>query len=144
MTEPVWLLIEQPLADYLTASTSTRWTNDGRHSKATSLGIVQRGGGGGDLDLEDEPDVEVTIRAATRAGAWMLARQVREAFAGLNPGGIGEHVYVDECREVFGFRIDPDAGTSDYLVATATYSLVLRPQRQDNDDAPDEAAGGEE
>lgn len=128
-----WPLIEQPLVDHLDANTTFTWTNEGGHlGTGVPKGIVQRSGGTSDLDLEDIPDVEITIIAATRAGVWQMAQQVQRVFAGLNPGGIvpddGDPIYVDEVTQTFAFVVDPDRGTSSYRVATATYSLTLRPQ----------------
>ncbi len=128
-----WPLIERPLCDHLAAHTNFSWTNDGgRNYAAVPLGIVQVAGGSNDLDLEDSPSVEVTLRAKTRDGLWQLAQQVDAAFAGLNPGGLPGDIYVDAARAAFRFTVDPDLGTADYKVATATYSLTLRPQGEAN------------
>lgn len=127
-----WPLIEEALADHLASRTGFPWRTEGGSVDRLPLGVVQRSGGSGDLDLEDVAAVEVTLFAASRSGAWELARRVHRAFASLSPGGIvptqGEPIYVDEARQPFGYAIDPDRGTSAYRVATATYSLTLRPQ----------------
>ena len=131
-----WPIIEQPLCDHLQASTSFPWTIEGGHlNDRKPLGIVQVSGGGHDLNLEHTPDVEVTLIGPTRDGLWQMARQVDRAMVGLNPGGIHPHegtpVFVDEVATVFGWRIDPDRGTSTYRVATATFNITLRPQGDD-------------
>lgn len=124
-----WPLVERPLADHLNDSTSFDWTIEGGHvGDRVPLGIVQQVGGSGDLDLEESPSIEVTLIAATRSGVWEMAQQVNRVFAGLNPGGIAGRIHVDEARQAFGFVIDPDRGTAAYRVATATYTLTLRPQ----------------
>lgn len=127
-----WPNIEKPLCDHLDAVTSFAWTIEGAHDVGARvpLGIVQRSGGSHDLDLEDSPSIEVTLIGATRDGLWLMAAQVNRAMAGLNPGGIGGVIWVDETRTSFGWTIDPDRGTSSYRVATATFSLVLRPQAE--------------
>lgn len=129
-----WPDIEKPLCEHLDTNTTFPWAIEGGHTTAAPLGIVQVTGGGHDLDQRGDwtPDVEITLRGATRDAIWTMARQVNAVLAGLNPGGIqpdtGDPINVDEVRTVFGLRIDPDQGTSAYRVATATYNLVLRPQ----------------
>ena len=129
-----WPDIEKPLCDHLAANTTFDWTIEGGHDVGSRvpLGIVQRVGGYHDLDLEDTPTVEVTLIGATRDGIWQMVQQVVHVFAGLNPGAIGGLIWVDEARETFAFVIDPDRGSSTYRVATATFTLVLRPQAESN------------
>lgn len=41
---------------------------------------------------------------------------------------------VDEAANVFGFMIDPDLGTPDYLVAHATFNLTVRPHGEQSEE----------
>ena len=129
-----WPNIEKPLCDHLAANTTFGWTIEGGHDVGSRvpLGIVQRAGGTHDLDLEDAPNVEVTLIGGSRDGLWAMAHQVNRVLAGLNPGGIGDVIWVDEVGATFGWTVDPDRGSSTYRVATATFSLVLRPQAESN------------
>ena len=46
---------------------------------------------------------------------------------GLNPGAAAS-VFIDETDQAFGWVIDPDRAGDGYQVATATYTLTVRPQ----------------
>ena len=127
-----WPIIERPLCDHLSARTNFRWSVEGGRTITSPLGVVQVVGGSNSLDVDANPNVEITLHAATREGLWVLARQVSRVFAALNPGPIGDTIWVDEAREAFALKIDPDLGTATYKTATVTYALTLRPQGEAN------------
>lgn len=130
-----WPNLEAALVDHLEGNTSMVWTADaGLLGGRVPLGIVQRVGGASDLDIDQDQTYEVQVVAATRAGVWMLASQVVRAFQKLNPGGLPGEIMVDEAANVFGFTIDPDLGTPDYLVAHATFNLTVRPHGEQSEE----------
>lgn len=124
-----WPLIERALINHLPTVTTWPWQAPGRHDlgDAFPIGIIEQRGG--DIsDLDAARIVEVTVVAGTRSGCWAMAQQVDVAILrGLNPGG-ADGVYVDEAACVFGWAIDDDWSTPDYCVATATFTLTVRPQ----------------
>ena len=125
-----WPLVERALVDHLPTVTNYSWTAPGSHSIGTRvpIGIVEQVGGSTGQEFDLTPDVEVTVVAATRTGCWAMARQVDAAMLrGLNPGGAAG-IYIDEVKTAFGWVIDPDRAGDGYVVATATYSLTVRPQ----------------
>ena len=137
-----WPIIERPLCDHLAEHTNFRWTVEGGRGITVPLGVVQVVGGSSSLDVDANPNIEITLHAATREGLWVLARQVSRVFAALNPGPIGDTIWVDEAREAFALEIDPDLGTATYKVATATYALTLRPQGEPEITVPDAGEEG--
>ena len=128
MAESDWPIVERALLDHLPEVTSFDWQGPGNTiGTAIPVGVLEQVGGSSDgLDLS--PDIEVTVVAATRTGCWLAAQQVdRAILRGLNPGGAAG-VYIDEATLAFGWAIDPDRETPSYAVATATYTLTVRPQ----------------
>ena len=125
-----WPLIEAALVDHLPTVTSIPWEAPGRSDAGARipLGVVEQAGGGQTSGFDQHVDIEVTVYAANRAGCWYLAAQVDQAILrGLNPGGAGG-IFVDETAQAFGWVIDPDRSGDGYEVATATYTLTVRPQ----------------
>ena len=137
-----WPIIERPLCDHLSARTNFRWSVEGGRTITSPLGVAQVVGGSNSLDVDANPNVEITLHAATREGLWVLARQVSRVFAALNPGPIGDTIWVDEAREAFALKIDPDLGTATYKSATVTYVLTLRPQGEPEITVPDAGEEG--
>lgn len=129
MDEMTWPLIEAALLDYLPSRTSVAWEGPGRAGigQRVPCGVVEQSGGT-TVDLDKQVDVEVTVYAVDRAGCWQLAAEVdRALLLGLNPGG-ADGVFVDEIAQVFGWSIDQDRSGDNYQVATATYTLTVRPE----------------
>ena len=92
------------------------------------LGVVEQVGGIQDVGLDKQATVEVTVYAARRPGCWQLASAIDIAMLrGLNPGAAGG-VFIDETQQAFGWVIDPDRAGDGYVLATATYTLTVRPQ----------------
>lgn len=122
--------LERALLDWLPTVTGFAWEAPGRHSigARVPVGIAERAGGSGGATLDAAMSIEVTVAAATRSGCWAMAQQIDRAFLrSLNPGGAGV-IYVDEVRLIFGWAIDPDRSGDGYNVASATYTLTVRPQ----------------
>lgn len=89
---------------------------------------VTRTGGGGDLLVDQEVDVETVVTASTRGAMWDLAADVETAMRGLAAGATPGGVYVDDVRLAFAFADDPPADQSRRR-ATATFTLTVRPTR---------------
>ena len=137
-----WPIIERPLCDHLAEHTNFRWAVEGGRGITVPLGVIQATGGSSTLNVDANPSVEISLYAATREGLWAMARQVTGVFAALNPGPIGDQIWVDEAREAFSLVIDPDLGTATYKAATATYALTLRPQGEPENTVPDAGEEG--
>lgn len=130
MADAPWPLIEAALIDHLPTVTSVPWEAPGRSDAGARipLGVVEQIGGIQDVGLDKQVTVEITVYAARRPGCWQLASAIDIAMLrGLNPGAAGG-VFIDETDQAFGWVIDPDRAGDGYQVATATYTLTVRPQ----------------
>ena len=137
-----WPIIERPLCDHLSDHTNFRWSVEGGRTITSPLGVVQVVGGSNSLHVDANPNVGITLRGATREGLWVLARQVSRVFAAPPPGRIGDTIWVDEAREAFALKTDPDLGTAPSKTATVTYVLTLRPQGEPEITVPDAGEEG--
>lgn len=130
MADIPWPSVEAALIDHLPTVTPIDWEAPGRSEPGARvpLGVVEQVGGIQDVGLDKQATVEVTVYAARRPGCWQLASAIDIAMLrGLNPGAAGG-VFIDETQQAFGWVIDPDRAGDGYMVATATYTLTVRPQ----------------
>lgn len=130
-----FIALERPLVDLLTARTTFPWEVSGRHDVALRqpVGIVEQGGGGNlnENGVDVDFDIELDVSAANRSGLWEMVRQADAVMQSLNPGAIRPDggLFVDVVEMAFNWRLDPSNRASGQVVAEATYTLTMRPQR---------------
>ena len=86
---------------------------------------VARAGGGDQLELGKEVQIEVAAYGRNRADLWNAAAAAETAMDYLAANG-APGFYVDDVRETFGFAAEPYENDG-VRKATATYGLTVRP-----------------
>lgn len=125
MPDLVWPNVERAVVAWLTDRIAGMAiyteTDAGANPPLPRLEVARVGGTG--RGIEKDVDVEIVVHAATRNALWGLVAHVETAMAALAAAG---DPYVDDVVETFAFAADPTETSR--RRATATYSLIVRPQ----------------